>query len=972
MPEQLDSGRLKRQSKQRRHARNHKLRFAFCGYAFVLLLVAMVQAIAVWIFSLGFLLSRDVLPNISEDIPLEIPLFDKAVVLVIDALRFDFAVPIPGSSQYYHNSLPVLHEMAQNNDAFLLKFMADPPTTTLQRLKGLTTGSLPTFVDAGSNFAGDAIAEDNWILQLHRHGKKIAFMGDDTWQALFSSYFAPGLDFPYPSLNVADLHTVDNGVIEHLFPLLDQKDKWDVLIGHFLGADHVGHRYGPNHFSMREKLSQMNQVICDVVQKLDENTLLVIMGDHGMDPTGNHGGDSPLELELTLFMYAKNHSFNKRNASHYDISHEGRNHPSVAQIDLVPTMSLLLGLPIPYNNLGFPIREAFGTLHHFAHASYALMHQLLRFRQRMATLSPDITSKYDEFVAKFRTVPDTDADCVQLAAEARAYQQLSLAECHRLWAQFEMVLIVIGLVLAVLACAFLATYARSLPAVRVATLQYEFLSLAAIMALLGLVISVSVYVVMRPVEFGLRKTCLVGLAAGTIVGLWNPIINIFSVQWLYRETVGFFSYGFNAWLLLAIVFICGHCMVFASNLYVVWEDKMSHFFVSTFGLVCAIRAATDNRLKRYDRIILVTHALVFTVLSRAVSTINLCREEQQPYCTRTFEVTWWSVLLLFVQVYALPATIARFYRLHDSYHLAAPVWIAKVFRFLLSANAAYWLIEYLQNTESALSLMQMVPAALWTSLKLAIARLSMGVALVFGNILWMRGPLCILVATNPSSPNQVVVRGDENIYGASYLLLVLNFVPAIMLVTRPIGAVTFGILLAQILSLLEIFRILGIRRNIVCPTMFLLLGFQHFFASGHHATILSIKWETAFITTESIVFPISHLNIFLNTFGSFLIVALCLPLIALWGIRASKPVTILAQVVTDATTFLTYNLLLGISSLGFLAHFRRHLMVWKVFAPRFMLSGILIVSLNLVIIMVLFIMGTGRLVSQVNRIFALS
>ena len=43
------------------------------------------------------------------------------------------------------------------NHFLLLKFIADPPTTTLQRLKGLTTGSLPTFIDAGSNFAGEVI-----------------------------------------------------------------------------------------------------------------------------------------------------------------------------------------------------------------------------------------------------------------------------------------------------------------------------------------------------------------------------------------------------------------------------------------------------------------------------------------------------------------------------------------------------------------------------------------------------------------------------------------------------------------------------------------------------------------------------------------------------------------------------------------------------------------------------------------------
>ena len=67
-------------------------------------------------------------------------------------------------------------------------------------------------------------------------------MGDDTWMTVFPDLFEPSLTFPYDSFNVEDLHTVDNGVIAHLFPLLNRTRDWDVLIGHFLGVDHVGHR----------------------------------------------------------------------------------------------------------------------------------------------------------------------------------------------------------------------------------------------------------------------------------------------------------------------------------------------------------------------------------------------------------------------------------------------------------------------------------------------------------------------------------------------------------------------------------------------------------------------------------------------------------------------------------------------------------------------------------------------------------
>ncbi len=99
----------------------------------------------------------------------------------------------------------------------------------MQRLKGLTTGGMPTFIDAGDNFNPSArIFEDNWVEQLINQGQllykvseivnltqfsklgnRVVFMGDDTWTALYPEHFHR--NYSYPSFNVKDLHTVDNG-----------------------------------------------------------------------------------------------------------------------------------------------------------------------------------------------------------------------------------------------------------------------------------------------------------------------------------------------------------------------------------------------------------------------------------------------------------------------------------------------------------------------------------------------------------------------------------------------------------------------------------------------------------------------------------------------------------------------------------------------------------------------------------------
>lgn len=1002
----LRQHQLQQQQQTKTRVRQQKLRITFVGYVVVLLCFSVLQFIGIGFFTLGFLLSRQVLPNISEctgsqtDSCMKPAKFEKAVVLVIDALRFDFAIPVEESDKYYHNNFPILHALtqAEPDNAILLKFMSDPPTTTLQRLKGLTTGSLPTFIDAGSNFNGDAIDEDNWILQLHKNEKSIAFMGDDTWTALFSEYINPDLNFPYDSLNVWDLDTVDNGVLEHLYPLLQKENstKWDVMIGHFLGVDHVGHRYGPNHYTMKEKLNQMNDVITDVISKLDDKTLLVVMGDHGMDSTGNHGGDSVDELESTLFMYSKNKKFheNKKGSDSYNINDLGKHYRAVNQIDLVPTISLLLGLPIPFNNLGFPIDEAFGNDKDLALASYKTLQQIQSYRDSTPNLASnlEISEKFEKFTNDYDKFGNNKKYFTNLIESSKLYQNDSLEQCKSLWARFDLSLIGIGITIIFFSLTFITTYSRSIPSVRVLTMSFEFIGSIIAMTLLGLVLSFSIWVVLKPAGFDIKKCLFVGAASGITIGFWAPIMDRFSISWLWHQLRDFFTFNFNSWSFLGIIFVIFHCLIFASNSFVVWEDKMVLFFLLTFGACCLYSCAINSKRTQYERILGVLHSITFIILSRLTSMINLCREEQHPYCKATFKSSWWSIVILHLCSFGLPLLIKSFYRLSNSYHSAAPLWIGTGVKFLMVMNAIYWTFEYIESQDFYLTSRFNISGPLLKSIKIAIARIVLFITLVLANFSWSRGPLCLKIETQSvelaedtdsddllsnmlPQPHQEPkksskILGYENVYGSSYFLLVLNFAVAIMLVTKPLGAISYNMLLVQVLSVLELYKIIGLRKNLIAPIIFGLLGYQHFFSTGHQATIPSIQWELGFMTTETILFPFTHLNIVLNTFGLFFIICLSIPLIALWRIPPSnRPITVLSQVITDITTLITYQTFISFSSLVFAAHFRRHLMVWKIFAPRFMLSGLLLIVLNLTLVCITLWFGTGKVIAQVNRIF---
>ena len=251
--------------------------------AFTVLIIIFVLILSgTLIFLKGFLLSRTVIEkksNCKEDFALRGDehqnlgfngcwmhgRFKKGIIIIIDAMKYDFMVYNSSLSNQtkvppFKNKLKTIHSLLHNEplNSRLYRFMADPPTTTMQRLKGLTTGSLPTFVDAGSNFQSNEITEDNFVDQIVSSGKKILFLGDDTWQGLYPNRFFKS--FPFPSFDVKDLDSVDNGILKNFFPQIKQA-KWDVTIAHFLGVDHCGHRYGPNHPEMARKLTQMDDFL---------------------------------------------------------------------------------------------------------------------------------------------------------------------------------------------------------------------------------------------------------------------------------------------------------------------------------------------------------------------------------------------------------------------------------------------------------------------------------------------------------------------------------------------------------------------------------------------------------------------------------------------------------------------------------------------------------------------------------------
>ncbi|RDB21892.1 GPI ethanolamine phosphate transferase 3, partial [Hypsizygus marmoreus] len=1023
-------------SKTQRPAQNTKDRIRRCQWRFLnemisrrlalLFWVSFVHLAGIYLFTRGFLLTRLSLSEHTHCTAQKCTLpstHKRAVLLIMDALRFDFVTPDPPSpaSLYHHNVLTLPRELTASHpkNSFLFNAYADPPTTTLQRIKGLTTGSLPTFVDIGNNFGGSSIAEDSILKQLLLAGRKAAFMGDDTWMSVFPDSFQPNMTFPYDSFNVEDLHTVDEGVIKHLFPLLENPSKpFDFLIGHFLGVDHVGHRVGPDHPSMKAKLNQMNDVLKRVVDLLDDDTLLVVLGDHGMDRSGDHGGDGVLETSSALWVYSKGPALSQSHVPppsgllrYTTFPGTSVPHRAIQQIDILPSLSLLLGLPIPYNNLGTVIPELFWRDRKGTDLVRALELNTAQIKTYLDTYrsSPSGGELDDSWQALQSAWAATEA--LSSTGEVKLitlsnYNRVALAACRAMWAQFNPLLMALGL--SVLGIGLLATWAIYTGFSSSKSNWHSWLGVQLPRALRG----IAGGVVIGFVAYLLLASYLPGMDALDCILFAAPLLS--SLVLIISSPPPITVQALWSTLVLLIL----HALGFFSNSFTFWEDRIVPFLLVSSIVPSVLTGFTAPVSRLRYRII--GFSVLFAVCVRLMSISTVCREEQHPYCHVTFYASSslpappFIVLVLSGPVtLALPWAIERFMRITRSDVGVARSFLPVILRPALVAGMLFWVVEWADSA----GIVDHRWAPILRLGRTWMARLAFGIALS-GGALWWLVPLCLDIEIKDAQPGkkrQVNVIGYANAFGSPYFIFWSIFLSIVYTTTQLTGQLVLALATIALLAYLEVLDSVRDVRSIetafatATPSALLnadastatsppirfadivpvaLLGIQAFYGTGHQSTISSIQWKSAFLITPTLAYPFAPITVVLNSVGPLFLMALAAPLVALWN-RAPLPTLtppppeseksgsedivepddqVKRESTLAALGFMAYFATLLLGTAVSAAILRRHLMVWKVFAPRFMAGvlGVLVADAG-----VLLGVGVGveRITFRVARMF---
>jgi ethanolaminephosphotransferase len=316
---------------------------------------------AVLIFAVGFFPHKAFLPGLAtwrEGIPERTTApFDKVIFMVVDALRNDF-IYSESSNFTFTQSL------IRSGAALPFTGHAGAPTITMPRVKAITTGSVPSFLDVVLNFAesdtsSTLAAQDTWLAQMRAQNRgNLVMYGDDTWLKLFPGFFSRSDGTT--SFFVSDFTEVDNNVTRHI-PHEMENDDWSVMVMHFLGLDHIGHKTGPRGPNMPAKQREMDGIVKQIYNSMEtssyhQSSLLVVLGDHGMNDGGNHGGSSAGEVSTALIFISPSFksAFEGVQCPLSDVT-DFKYYDEVEQSDIAPTLASLLGFPIPRNNLGMVI-----------------------------------------------------------------------------------------------------------------------------------------------------------------------------------------------------------------------------------------------------------------------------------------------------------------------------------------------------------------------------------------------------------------------------------------------------------------------------------------------------------------------------------------------------------------------------------------------------------------------------------------
>lgn len=261
------------------------------------------------------------------------PLTSRVVFVLVDALREDTARD-PAV-------MPTLDALRSQGAWAVMH--SQPPSYSQPGYSVLLTGAWPYLSDGPAmNVDTEGIwtfTQDNLYSAAHRAGVKTAISAYLWFEKLVpagavdASFYTAGEDAQ-----------ADRDVLNAALPWIDSGEYGLILI-HIDQVDYAGHHEGgPRSPDWNAAATRADALIAEITAHLDlSKDTLVILSDHGQIDIGGHGGQDPVTLVEPFVLVGAG-----VRPGQYD---------DIYQVDVTPTLAVLLGANIPAASQGEPLVE---------------------------------------------------------------------------------------------------------------------------------------------------------------------------------------------------------------------------------------------------------------------------------------------------------------------------------------------------------------------------------------------------------------------------------------------------------------------------------------------------------------------------------------------------------------------------------------------------------------------------------------
>lgn len=258
------------------------------------------------------------------------PVVQQVVYIIVDGLRYDTSLEMP-----FLNGL-------REKGAYAVMH-SKPPSYSQPSWTTLVTGAWPDINDCPPlNAEYDDIQPfrvDHLFATVRRAGMTSAAVGFNWWEKMIpqdllqAGFYVEGED-----------DAADRAVLAKALEFLTTV-RPNLLLVHFDQVDYAGHQHGGESAEYREAAYAVDGMIQQIADAMDlEESVLVVVSDHGHIKRGGHGGHDAVVLVQPFVMVGK--------------GVVPGNLGDIQQADVAPTVAALLGAAPPSATQGHILLDA--------------------------------------------------------------------------------------------------------------------------------------------------------------------------------------------------------------------------------------------------------------------------------------------------------------------------------------------------------------------------------------------------------------------------------------------------------------------------------------------------------------------------------------------------------------------------------------------------------------------------------------